>query len=114
PHRVLLLPTRGLLPDPRRLQRLVLLPRPERHLTTLRLGARAPRTARAGQALAAGELGVNHLIAPPVLTRPPHDARLALGARHPLGLPVDREMRDVEALVRLRLPADVGADRAHQ
>src|SRR3954453_6694439 len=114
PHRVLLLPLRGLLPDPRRLQRLVPLPRPQRHLTTLRLGARAPRTARAGQALAAGELGVDHLIAPPVLTRLPEDARLALRAGHPRRLPVDREMGDVEPLVRPSLPAHVGAHRAHQ
>ena len=71
------------------------------------------RCDRLGQAWhsRARELGVDHLVAPPVPTGLPQDARLALRARHPLGLPVDREVGDVEPLIRLGLPARIGPTR---
>src|SRR5262249_51620607 len=74
-----------------------------------RRGPRAQRPARAGLALAPRELGVDHLVAPPVPTGLPQDARLALGARHSLGFPVDREVGDVEPLVGLPASSRRGA-----
>src|SRR4051794_15977080 len=54
---------------------------------------------------------MDYLVTPAVLPWLPQHARLALRASYLSGLPVDHEVRDVEALVRLRLPTDVGADR---
>src|SRR5262245_66403332 len=70
PPGILGLPLGGLLPPAGRLQRLVPLPRRQRHLAPLRPGPSAKRSAGTGQALAPREPGMGHLVAPAIAPRP--------------------------------------------
>src|SRR3954468_9572492 len=73
---VLRLPGRGLLLNSGRLQRLVPLLRSQRHLAALRPGPRTQGATAAGQALTPRELGVHHLVTPPIAPRLPQHAGL--------------------------------------
>src|SRR4029077_3811310 len=82
-----------------------------------RAGCR-PRTRRAagtGSAISCRELDGNHLMLPPrpsVIAGSPVGAGVSLGADGTVGLPIDRELVAVEALLVAGLPAKVAAGGA--